>query len=54
MKLNFAKRMSYIKASEIREILRELCEWKGVEIVEGEVCPDHIHLVVCLLRNFFQ
>ena len=23
MKLNFAKRMSYIKASEIREILKE-------------------------------
>ena len=23
---------------EVREILRKLCEWKGVEIIEGEVC----------------
>ena len=31
------------KRLEIREILRKLCAWKGVEIVEGEVCPDHIY-----------
>ena len=31
---------------EIREILRKLCAWKGVEIIEGEICPDHIHLAV--------
>ena len=30
------------KRLEIREILRQLCRWKGVEIIEGEVCPDHI------------
>ena len=33
---------------EVREILRKLCEWKGVEIIEGEVCPDHIHILVSL------
>ena len=27
------------KRMEIREILRNLCEWKGAEIIEGEVCP---------------
>ena len=27
------------KRVEIREILRQLCQWKGVEIIEGEVCP---------------
>ena len=31
------------KRLEIREILRKLCQWKGVEIIEGEVCPDHIY-----------
>ncbi len=31
---------------EIREILRKLCQRKGVEIVEGEICPDHIHMFV--------
>ena len=34
------------KRLEIREILRQLCQWKGVEIIEGEVCPDHIHMLV--------
>lgn len=33
---------------EVREILRKLSEWKGVEIIEGEVCPDHIHILVSL------
>ena len=34
-----------IKA-EIGQILRKLCEWKGVEIIEAEACPDRIHLLV--------
>ena len=32
----------------IREILRKLCEWKGVEIVDGEVWSDHIHMLVSI------
>jgi putative transposase len=32
--------------AEIGKILRELCDWKGVKIVEAEVCPDHIHMLV--------
>ena len=36
------------KREEIREILRTLCQWKGVEIIEGEVCPDHIHMLVSI------
>lgn len=31
---------------EIGKILRELCNWKQVEIVEAEVCPDHIHMLL--------
>ena len=27
---------------EIGGILRQLCEWKGVVIIEAEVCPDHV------------
>ena len=34
-----------IKA-DIGKILRQLCNWKGVKIVEAEVCPDHIHMLV--------
>ena len=36
------------KRLEIREIIRKLCEWKGVKILEGEVCPDHIHMLVSI------
>ena len=31
---------------EIGKILRALCNWKQVNIVEAEVCPDHIHMLV--------
>ena len=31
---------------EIGKILRELCVWKGVTIIEAEVCPDHVHMLV--------
>lgn len=34
------------KRREIGKILRQLCEWKGVRLVEGEVCPDHVHMLV--------
>lgn len=34
------------KKREIRKILRTLCEWKGVKIVEAELCSDHIHMLV--------
>ena len=29
-------------------ILRKLCEEKGVEIIEAEACPDHIHMLVSI------
>ena len=32
--------------AEIGKILRELCDWKGVHIIEAEVCPDYIHMFV--------
>lgn len=31
---------------DIGEVLRKLCEQKGVEIIEAEACPDHIHMLV--------
>ena len=31
---------------EIGAILRELCKWKGVNIIEAEVCPDHVHMLL--------
>ena len=34
------------KGREIGAILRELCKWKGVNIVEAEICKDHIHMLL--------
>lgn len=34
------------KRLEIGAILRELCNWKGVNIITAEVCPDHVHMLV--------
>ena len=31
---------------DIGQILRELCRWKGVNLLEAEACPDHIHMLV--------
>ena len=33
------------------KILRQLCEWKGVTIIEAEACPDHIHMLVEIPHN---
>ena len=32
----------------IGQIIRELCERKGVEIIEANACRDHIHLLVSI------
>lgn len=34
------------KRREIGEILRTLCNWKKVKIIEVEVCPDHIYMLL--------
>ena len=34
------------KKREIGEMLRKLCDWKGVKIVEAEICPDHVHMLL--------
>ena len=34
------------KRQEIGAILRTLCKWKGVNILEAEVCPDHVHMLI--------
>lgn len=31
--------------------MRKLCNQKGVEIIEAEVCPEHIHMLVSILPH---
>ena len=36
------------KRFEIGGIIRDLCRWKGVELLSAEACPDHIHILVAI------
>ena len=33
---------------DVREIITELCKYKGVTIISGAVCIDHVHLSVSI------
>ena len=33
---------------DIGQMLRKLCEYKGVEIIEAEACKDHIHMLISI------
>ena len=44
---NYRRQVFYGETKrEIGEILRKLCDWKGVAILEAECCPDHIHMLL--------
>ena len=34
--------------ADVREIIRTLCKYKGVEIIEGAVCENHVHLCLSI------
>ena len=40
------------KKREIGEILRTLCNWKKINIIEAEACPDHIHMLVSIHTKY--
>ena len=45
----YRKKQLYGQVSaDVREIIRTLCGYKGVEIIDGAVCPDHVHLSVSI------
>ncbi len=45
----YRRRIIYGKIKvDIGKILRKLCEQKGVEIIEANLCPDHIHMLVSI------
>lgn len=33
---------------DIGRILRQLCQQKGVEIIEAELCKDHVHMLISI------
>jgi putative transposase len=38
----------YELRADIQQIIKDLCKWKGIEILEGHMMPDHIHLMVSI------
>ena len=34
--------------ADIGKIIRQLCDQKGIEIIEAELCPDHIHMLISI------
>ena len=34
--------------TDIGKILRQLCDQKGIEIIEAELCPDHVHMLLAI------
>ena len=45
----FRRQVIYGKLKgEIGKMLRKLCEYKGIEILEANACPDHIHMLLVI------
>ena len=38
--------------ADIGKVLRELCERKGIEIIEAELCKDHVHMLIRIPPKF--
>ena len=33
---------------DIKEIIKDLCKWKGIKIIEGHMMSDHVHLLLSI------
>lgn len=49
--LKYRKKLYGQVRADIRDIIKILCNYKNVEIVEGAVCVDHIHLAYVFHRS---
>ena len=34
--------------ARIQQDIRDLCKWKGAEFIEGNMMPDHVHLLLSI------
>mgnify|MGYP002292881462 FL=1 len=45
----YRRKIIYHKLREdIQKYIKNLCKWKGVEIIEGHMVPDHVHLLLSI------
>lgn len=43
----YRRQIIYVKIKkDIGLMFRKLCQYKGIEIIEAEACPDHVHMLV--------
>ena len=42
----------YQLRADIEKIIKDLCKWKGVEIVEGHMMSDHVHLLLSIAPKY--
>lgn len=43
----FRRKVIYNKLrKDIQEYIKDLCKWKGIDIIEGHMMPDHVHLLL--------
>ena len=50
--LKFRRKIIYGQLKQdIANMLSALCKRKGVKIVEAEICPDHVHMLVEIPPN---
>lgn len=49
----YRRKIFYAEQREaIMKIIKEFCTWKGIEIIEGEMAIDHIHLLLSIPPKF--
>ena len=49
----YRRKIFYAEQREaIMKIIKELCTWKGIEIIEGELALDHVHLLLSIPPKF--
>ena len=47
--LKYRRKIIYNQYREsIKEIIKSLCKYKGVEIIEGHLMADHVHMLVSI------
>ena len=45
----YRRKMIYNELREdIKEIIKDLCKWKGIKIIEGQMMSDHVHLLLSI------
>ena len=47
--LKYRRKIIYYQLrKDIQKIIKDLCKWKGIEIVEGHMMSDHVHLLLSI------